>query len=116
MQNVRAVKEQIQQQQRPEKVEIRVAHHRQQERAVASPGTHCAEKLADEIRAKLFHRVGRRDTSDAEAGGQSKKSQGDQDRGRPDVVPAEMAGHECRGDRAENDGRERAELKKAVAP
>ena len=60
VQHVRAVKKQVQQQQRAQKVEIRVADGGEKQRAVPAPDADLRPDLAGKIRAEFFPRVRRR--------------------------------------------------------
>ncbi len=116
MQHVGTVEEQVQQQQRAEKVEVGVARERQRERTVFADLAELMKNFADKIRAEFLLRVGRRNARDAEAGRQANERQHDQDDAGPRMMAAQMFRHQRRRDRAEDDGHERAEFEQAVAP
>ena len=115
-QHVRAVEEQIQQQQRPDEVEVGVAGGGEEHRTIFAPEADLRPHFAGEIRAELFARVRRRHARDAEAGEKSKHRQRDEDHPGPPLRAAKTLRHKRRRHGAEDDRRERAQFQQAVAP
>ena len=93
MQNIRSVKEEVEQQQRPDEAEVRVADKGEQQGSISTHAAHPVNQVADEVRAEFLHRVGRRDARNAQAGGQPNERQHDQQQTRPALVATEVLGH-----------------------
>ena len=116
MQDIRAVEEQIQEQQRTEEVEVSVADGGEKERTIPAPEADLRPHFAGEIDIEFFARIRRRHARDAKAGEKSKDGEREEDdAGQPWRV-VKIPGHERRRDGAKDNGHKRAEFQHAIAP
>ena len=116
MQHIRAVEKKIQQQQRADEIEVGVADDGEPERTVAAHRAQLPPDFGGEIGGEFFLRICRRNFRYAKTGNESGNRQRDQEEAGNPLFAAQFLRQDGGGDRAEDDGHERAEFEDAVAP